>query len=67
MTLPALVVGYGFTRLSEATQQVVLEWLMAADVRAIAAGIAALVLAPADAILLALAARRFKRARLVFD
>lgn len=66
VTLPALVVGYGFSRLPPDLQQSVLEWLMATDGRLIALGIA-VVLASVDAILLAAAVRRFKRSRLVFD
>jgi ABC-2 type transport system permease protein len=63
---PGLVAVYGFQFMPEGLREALAVWLVPANGHAIAAAVG-LVLALADAAILASAAARFKRARLVFD
>jgi ABC-2 type transport system permease protein len=64
--IPALIVGYAFRMLPQPVQERVLEWAVMVDGRIFVVA-AALILVVVDAVLLAFAAKGFKRARLVFD
>lgn len=66
VSVPALLLGYGFDLLPLPVRDAVVLWVDALDGRVVAL-LAALVLAAVDAVFLAVAARRFKRSRLVFD
>jgi ABC-2 type transport system permease protein len=64
--LPTLVFGYAVNALPVASRTQLIEWLAQLNGWAVA-GAAALVLLALDAVVLAIAARRFRRSRLVFD
>jgi ABC-2 type transport system permease protein len=63
---PVLVIGYGLRLLPPATRETIIEWASLLDGRSVVA-LLALALGIADAIVLAVAASRFRRARLVFE
>lgn len=66
MWIPGLIIGYAYRMLPAATQKAVVEWLAVLDGRLVAVAIA-VILALVDAAFLTVAARRFRRARLILD